>query len=323
MTGFRSNGFTRQFELDWPIVQAPMGGVAGPELAAAVANAGGLGMLPVWTMPPADGAEAIRVTRALTSGSFGVNVRADLVQLDVIGAAIDAGASIVHLFWGDPTPCVPPIRAAGARMMVTVGDPEIARVALDAGAQVLVAQGVEAGGHVFGTTPLRALLDAVVPLAGEVPVLAAGGLTDAEDVADVMSRGAAGAVLGTRFVATEESNAHADYKRLLIEAGGGDATVLSECFEIGWSGAPHRHLKNGTFSAWEAAGAPEPGQRPGEGDIVLRAGGSEIPRYSVMPPQRGMSGDIADAVLYAGTGVGKIRDCPTAAEVLSRLTAGL
>lgn len=323
MTRFSGNTFTRLFELDWPIAQAPMATIAGPELVAAVANAGGLGMLPVWTLAPDEAAAAIRATQGLTSRSFGVNVRADLVQRDVLHAAIDAGASIVHLFWGDPAPSVASMGESNVKLMVTVADPEAARRALQAGASVLVAQGVEAGGHVYGTTPLRDLLDTVVPLAGEVPVLAAGGLGDAQDVAAVLAQGAAGALLGTRFVATEESDAHPDYKRLLVEAEGAGATALSECFDIGWPEAPHRHLVNTTFLDWQAAGEPVTGGRPGEGDVILHAGELEIPRYSVMPPQRGMSGSVADAVLYAGTGVGKIRNCRNAADVVRELAAGL
>jgi len=322
MTSFTGNRFTREFALDLPIVQGPMGGVAGPELVAAVCNAGGLGILPVWVLPADEVAEAVAATRRLTDRSFGVNIRADLAQLDHIRTAIDAGVSLIHLFWGDPSASLGPIRAAGARMMCTIGDPDAARAALDAGAIALVAQGVEAGGHVLGEIPLAELLDAVLPIAGDVPVLAAGGLADAADVASVMARGAAGALLGTRFVATEESQAHDDYKRALLEAGA-DATARSECFDIGWREAPHRHLVNDTFVDWDRAGRPAPGARPGEGDTVLRLGELDIPRYSVMPPERGMTGDIRAAVLYAGTGVDRVRDCPPAAAVVRALASRL
>jgi len=158
----------------------------------------------------------------------------------------------------------------------------------------------------------------VLPLAGEVPVVAAGGLANAEDVATVMRLGASAALLGTRFVATRESMAHDDYKQALLEAGA-DATARSECFEIGWPNAPHRHLHNDTHDAWERAGRPAPGNRPGEGETILRMGDAEIPRYSVVPPQQGMTGDVRAAVLYAGTGVERIRDCPAASAVIREL----
>jgi len=322
MTNFTSTPFTRDFALDVPIVQGPMGGAAGPELVAAVCNAGALGILPVWFLGANEVADQVSATRTLTDRAFAVNIRADLQQLDHIQAAIDAGVSIIHLFWGDPAASMAPIRAAGARMLCTIGDPDAARAALDAGAVALVAQGVEAGGHVLGEMPLQNLLEAVLPIAGDVPVLAAGGLADAADVAAVMALGASGALLGTRFAATEESLAHDDYKQALMEAGT-NATARSECFEIGWADAPHRHLVNDTYLQWDRAGRPGRGARPGEGDTVLRFGELEIPRYSVMPPERGMTGDIRAAVLYAGTGVERVRDCPPAATVVRELASRL
>lgn len=276
-------------------------------------------MLPVWFLAPEQVAQTVRETRELTARNFGVNLRADLAQIDQIIAATDEGVSVVHLFWGDPAACMA-IRRAGVRMICTVGNADAARVALDAGADALIAQGVEAGGHVLGETLLRDLLHSVVPIAGEVPVVAAGGLATAEDVAEIMSLGASGALLGTRFVATRESNAHDDYKQALLEAGV-DSTVRSECFDIGWPNAPHRHLGNATYTAWERAGRPAAGARPGEGETILRIGDVEVPRYSVMPPERGMVGDVRAAAMYAGTGVERISDCPDASTVVRDLAS--
>jgi NAD(P)H-dependent flavin oxidoreductase YrpB (nitropropane dioxygenase family) len=320
MNRFQGNTFTRDFGIRLPIVQGPMGAVAGPELVAAVSNAGGLGVLPVWTLPADRVADEVGRTRSLTTRPFGANFRADLEQTDHIRAALEAGVSIIHLFWGDPGPSMELVRRAGVKMMATVGDAQAARMAVDAGADALIAQGVEAGGHVLSEIPLRTLLEQVLAVAREVSVIAAGGLVDAEDVKEMLSLGAAGVLLGSRFVTTDESLAHDEYKQALVEAGEG-ATARSECFEIDWPDAPHRHLKNATFTAWDAAGRPGPGARPGEGDVVLRAGADEIPRYSVMPPQRGMTGDIRGAVLYAGSGVGRIHSCAPAADVVSELAS--
>ena len=142
MTDYSGNNFTRKFNLRVPIVQGPMGGVAGPELVAAVANAVGLGILPIWHQPAQMAARAIAETQALTDSAFGVNLRADLVQIEHIRTALDAGVSIIHLFWGDPSDSMGQIDAAGARMIATIGDAEAAKVALDAGASALIAQGV-------------------------------------------------------------------------------------------------------------------------------------------------------------------------------------
>lgn len=322
MAGPSGNRFTREFALDVPIVQGAMGGVAGPELVAAVCNAGGLGVLPVWMLEPHLVGQAVRATQALTGRSFAVNIRADLVQVDHIRAAIDAGASIVHLFWGDPSASMAPIDEAGVPMICTVGDAEAARIAVDAGASALIAQGVEAGGHVLGETPLEVLLGSILPVAEGVPVVAAGGLVDASDVARVMALGASGALLGTRFALTVEAEAHDDYKRALLEAGA-DSTVRSECFDVGWPEAPHRHLKNDTYIAWDEAGRPRSGHRPGEHEAVLRMGGEALPRYSVVPALRGMTGDVRASALYAGTGVGRITDCPSVRELVTDLASML
>lgn len=324
MTGTLETGFTRLFGLHYPIVQGPMGGVSGPGLVAAVANAGGLGVLPIWVFEePEHAAYVVRETQSLTDRPFAVNLRADLVQLDHIHAALDAGVSIIHLFWGDPAPSMAPVRAGGARMIATVGDAGAARAAVDAGASALIAQGVEAGGHVLGETPLRDLLPSVIEVAGDVPVIAAGGLADADDVARVIAQGAAGALLGTRFAASEESDAHDEYKRLLMGAPEG-ATVRSLCFDLEWPDAPHRTLRNSTFAAWERAGFPAPGARPGEGDVVLRMpDGMELPRYSAYPPGRGMSGELEAAALYAGTGVDKVREVLPAGEIVRMLSSRL
>jgi len=186
----------------------------------------------------------------------------------------------------------------------------------------LIAQGVEAGGHVLGATPLKQLLDSVVPLAGEVPVIAAGGLADADDVSAAMALGASGVLLGTRFVATRESAAHQLYKEALLAAGA-DSTVRTQCFDGGWPNAPHRVLRNTTFDAWTDAGQPPSGKRPGEDEVVLQLGSLQFARYSAMHPMQGMTGDIEAACMYAGMGVGRIMDCPSAAEVMTQLRKGL
>ncbi len=155
-----------------------MGGAAGSELAAAVSNAGAPGSIPIWTVAPEAATDIIKATSALTDRPFTVNVRADLGQVSHVRSALDGGVRLVHLFWGDPTPYVRAIRAARARVIVTVANSDEAKQALDAGADILIAQGWEAGGHVRGNLTTLALVPTVVDLAGPVPVLAAGGIID-------------------------------------------------------------------------------------------------------------------------------------------------
>jgi NAD(P)H-dependent flavin oxidoreductase YrpB (nitropropane dioxygenase family) len=300
-----------------------MGGVAGPRLVAAVAGAGGLGMLPIWTAPAERVGPSLDETRALTDAPFAVNLRADLAMHDHIAAAVDHGVTIIHTFWGDPSESARTVRRLGARLMVTVSDADTTKAALDAGAVALVAQGVEAGGHVFGTTPLAELLPLVADLAGATPVAAAGGLVTAEDAIAAFRLGASAAAFGTRFAATEQSDAHPDYKAALVAAGEG-ATAHTLCFDGGWPDAPHRVLANSTLRAWDAAGRPPPGERPGEGEVIMSAAeGRTIQRYAVTMPIRGMTGDTEAAALYAGDGVGRVDRVVSAATFVSETAEAL
>ena len=312
----RTERFITQFALDLPIVQGPMGGISGPRLVAAVAEAGALGILPIWHLDLQRARTAIAETFASTQRTFAVNLRADLRQLDHIACAFDAGVTDFHLFWGDPAALMSAIRRGRGRMIATVSDADTTKAALDSGALALIAQGGEAGGHVFGSAPLNALLEEVLGLAGDTPVIAAGGLTDSSDVVDVLDQGAAGALLGTRFVATPESDAHEVYHRALIAAQAAD-TVRTCCFDISWPNAPHRVLRNSTYRIWENAGMPAAGARPGEHESVATiAGRAEFPRYHAHPPTKAMTGDVEAMTLYAGTGVTKITSIRSAAEIV-------
>lgn len=308
--------FARSFQLLTPVMQAPMAGIAGPRLVAAATNSGALGNLPIWFLSVEGAKKAIRDVRAQTSRPFAVNLRADLDQGDLIKAAAEEGVRLFHLFWGDPQSSSAAIRNVNGRLIATVADRDQALAALDAGAQALVAQGVEAGGHVFGIVPVRQLVRTVVESAGPVPVLAAGGIASKEDVAEMFDLGAAGVVLGTSLVVTEESEAHHYYRQAILNAHAGD-TVLSECFDGLWPNAPHRTLINSTYRMWRDAGFPRRGTRPGEQDIVMRGPeGVLIPRYHASTATVEMTGELEAAALYAGTGVGRIGSARSVASLL-------
>ncbi|MEM8766838.1 MAG: nitronate monooxygenase [Pseudomonadota bacterium] len=315
--------FRELFRLDVGLVQGPMGGVAGPKLVAAVSNAGALGVLPIWARDPAGARRLMERTSALARRPYAVNLRADLVQTAHVAEALAADITLFHLFWGDPAATAREILAGGGRFIATVGDAEAARIALDAGACALVAQGVEAGGHVLSETPLEALLAEVLPLAAETPVLAAGGIVTPEDAARALVLGASGVLCGSRFVASDESEAHDDYKLALVEAGA-DATVRSLCYDLGWSEAPHRTLVTETYRRWAAAGAAPMGDRPGEEDVMFTtAEGTAIPRYFVAPPAQGMQGQVLEGALYAGSGVERISATRSAADLVADFAAVL
>jgi nitronate monooxygenase len=259
--------------------------------------------------------------RELTKRPFLVNY---ILAFDPVSlaAALNAGAPVIQFSWGLPTiEMMSAARAAGAKVGVQIGNVAGARAALDLGADYLVCQGTEAGGHVQSSAPLYDLLPALLDEAKETPVLAAGGIGNGQKIRKALMAGASGAMLGTRFVATQESRAHADYKSAILQAHAKD-TALSVCFQDGWPGATHRALRNETFVRWEAAGCPAIGKRPGEGDVLAtHADGTKVLRYNSYTPGSDLKGTVSELVLYAGQSVDDVKDLPGAGELVRRLWA--
>lgn len=310
---------TRALGIEAPIIQAPMGGASCPALAAAVSNAGGLGMLALSWAGADDTRALIAQTRALTDRPFGVNLVLARPQEERLAVCLAAGVSIVSLFWGDPAPFAERIHAAGALLIHTAASAADAGHAAAAGADVIVAQGWEAGGHVRGEVATLPLLGAVLDAVGEVPVAAAGGIADGRALAAALAMGAGGAWIGTRFLASEEATIHPHYRQRLLAASETD-TAHTTLFDIGWPDAPHRVLRNATVEAWEAAGRPKPGDRPGEGEIIARtAEGAPVPRYASATPRPGAVGDIEAMSLWAGQGVAQVRRTQPAGDIVREL----
>jgi NAD(P)H-dependent flavin oxidoreductase YrpB (nitropropane dioxygenase family) len=305
-----STEFTRLVGCRVPIQQAAMGRIAGPALAAAVAGAGGLGMIPQFGRQPA--AERLawlagNATGAVGMGFFAAEVERDLESFDAAARSL----RVVEVFWGAPrADWVRRIHDGGALAFWQVGTPAEAVAAADAGCDAVIAQGVEAGGHVRGTLPLLALLDATLP-ALDVPVIAAGGISTGRAMAAALAAGASAVRIGTRFAATRESDAHPEFVRALIAAGGDD-TVLTTAFSAGWPDAPHRVLRR----AVEDAGAADAGV---VGRVVDGDRSWDVPRWGVDPPTRWTEGAITAMAMYAGQGVGSVRDVPAAAAVVEAL----
>ena len=296
--------------IEQPIVQAPVGPAAVPRLAAAVSNAGALGTVSLsWA---ADVASVIRATAALTSRPFGGNLVLAWDQHRRLDEALGAGLRIVSLTWGDPAPYVGRVHDADG-----VQDQP-------AGVDVVVAQGWEAGGHVWGAIATLPLVPAVVDAVAPVPVIAAGGIGDARGVAAVLALGAQAAWLGTRFLLAEEAPVHEDYRRGLIAATETEAQWYASLYDVGWPDAPHRVIRNSTATAWEAAGRPDPGGRPGEGEeIARRPSGEPIVRYSSALPVEGTTGDIEALSLWAGQSVALAKRTQPAADIVAELTSRL
>lgn len=314
----RAQALMALFGLKYPIFEAPHGRVTNPDLAIAVSNAGAMGALALLANPD-EARDAVSRVKSATKGPFFINyiLRNEPVSLR---AALDAGVPIVQFSWGMPTKeMVSAIRASGAKLGMQVTSAECARVALDLGSDYLVCQGTEAGGHVQANRGLHETLPDVLSEARQVPVVASGGIGNGQGIRKALLAGASAAMLGTRFVATAESNAHPAYKQAIIAAHAKD-TALTTCFQDGWPNAPHRALRNRTFVMWDAAGCPPPGKRPGEGDVVAtKPDGSRVLRYATEAPRQGFVGPVTEGLLYAGLGVDLIKDLPSAGELVGRL----
>jgi NAD(P)H-dependent flavin oxidoreductase YrpB (nitropropane dioxygenase family) len=296
-----------------PIQLAVMGGGTGrPELAVAVSQAGGLGMLSS-TFPLPVG-EQLRWVQARTQKPVGVGFFAFDVPNRLEELELAAGqAEVVDIFWGDPDPVVVErIHDGGALAFWQVGSLDEGLAAGDAGCDAVVAQGVEAGGHLRGTTTLLTLLEQIVP-ALAVPVIAAGGIATGRALAAALNAGAVAARVGTRFLASAESGAHPDYIAALLSARRDD-TVRTTAFGQGWSDAPHRVLR----TALEQAAA-------GEGDVVGQAAYGDrrwdVMRWSSQPPTDFITGVVGAMAMYAGSGTGDIADVPSAARIVENMMA--
>jgi nitronate monooxygenase len=289
-----------------PLVLAPMGSVSGGALAAAVSRAGGLGLLGAgygdadWIRREFQRAEGARVGVGFITWSLAK--RPELLDL-----ALGYKPCAVMLSFGDPRPFADKIRASGAKLICQVQSLALAREALVAKPDVLVAQGAEAGGH-GAERSLFALLPAVKDLAGNIPVLAAGGIADRRGYEAARALGADGVLVGTRFIAAEESLSAPAAKQRVVRASG-DATVRTTVFDIvrgydGWGAFTGRALRNKFSDAWHGR----------EAALRERAQAERQTYYAAAERQ-----DFDTAVIFAGEGVDLIDAVLPASEIVRRL----
>lgn len=285
--------FTQMFGCRFPLQQAGIGGMTSPELAIAVAGAGGLGML-TGTV----GHEALsgQLDVLPPDLAIGVNFLVPFLERAALEEA-SARSPLVEFFWGDPdAELIAAANSGGARVGWQVGSADEARAARDAGCDVIVSQGVEAGGHVRGALGLLPLLDEVRAVV-DLPIIAAGGIGTGRAMLAALAAGADAVRVGTRFMAATESIAHPAYVAALINSTGSD-TIVTTAFGDGWPDAPHRVLK----SAIAAAHAQ------GEAHSM----GPDWPTSSSV-------GAVEGRALYAGQSVGAVLARQPAAEIVAEL----
>jgi nitronate monooxygenase len=310
---------TSMLGIEVPLLQAPIGSATSIELAAAVSAAGALGMLAMTWRDVSEIRRMLRDVATLTTRPVAVNLVLQWDMSERLEVCLEEGARVVSFFWGDPTPYVPVVHAAEGIVLHTVGSVAEARRAVAAGVDVLVAQGAEAGGHVRGTVSTMVLVPSIVDAVGtSVPVIAAGGIADGRGLAAALMLGAAGVMMGTRFLVADEADVHTDYAEALCRAVAEDADYTT-LFEEGWPEAPHRVLANSTLREWEAAGSPARGSRPGESEPVAWSGGAPLLRYSDSIPTRSADGDVERLAMYAGQSVGLVSRCEPAATIVETI----
>lgn len=303
-----------------PLMLAGMGGVSRSELVAAVTEAGAFGFLGMVREPLALIEREVAQVRQRTALPFGVNLIPAATPGPLLRAQVDLlialQVPVVSLFWDVDADVIARLRAAGITVMHQIGSASEALQAQEAGAQALIAQGVEAGGHVRGRQPLAELLPEVLAVA-DVPVAAAGGLADGRDVARVLAQGAQAAVLGTALMATHESFAHDAHKQRLVAAQAGD-TVLTEDFHIHWP--PHAAVRVLASSVTRRERG-DPFAADAQRTVIGDEEGRPIYLFSTDSPLRSMTGDFEAMALYAGQGVDRITAIEPAGERLRRIAA--
>jgi NAD(P)H-dependent flavin oxidoreductase YrpB (nitropropane dioxygenase family) len=316
--------FCELFGIEYPIVCAGMGNIALANLAAAVSEAGGLGTIAMPGMSPDAMAAEISAARKITAKPIVVNQLIPFLRPGILEMLAKQPISAVTLFWGDPAEHIPACKALGLKVIWQCGSALEAAAAKRAGADAIIAQGFEAGGHVRAVVTTFALIPEVRDTIGDTPMLAAGGISDGRGLVAALALGADGAVFGTRFLASREASAHRDYKQAVLDAHASD-TVHTKLFDIGWPDAAHRVIRTPLVEAWERAGNPASPNREGEGEVIarLRLGSIDatLPRYSVNPPSESVEGDISGLPFYAGQSVSMIDKIESAGEIVRRIAS--
>jgi NAD(P)H-dependent flavin oxidoreductase YrpB (nitropropane dioxygenase family) len=321
------------FGIEHPIFSVGFAAGAGPELAAAVSNAGGLGVVGGSGFPPEYLRERIAKTRELTDRPFGVNlIIAGMDDPDTAAALLERfetivaeGVPLVVLFEGDPAPFVEAARGSGVKVFIQVGSTVAARAAAEAGVDGVIAQGFEAGGHVAARHSLAVTVPTVVDAVAPLPVLASGGIADGRGLAAALALGAQGVSLGTVFVATDEAFVLDEFKQRIVESSADDTYYSDFLFDVGWPGVPHRMLKSRAYDEWIAAGAPPSGERPREGETIgvnrRPWGDVDVPRWASFMLTPWFEGDAELGPMWAGESVELVKEIRPAGEVVRRIAA--
>jgi NAD(P)H-dependent flavin oxidoreductase YrpB (nitropropane dioxygenase family) len=320
--------FTEQYGLKVPFINAGMAFIATAPLARAVCKAGGMGMLGSAAMPPDVLKAAIRDIKAADPMCFGVDIIARFSGIEHIQVCVAEKVPVVVFFWDDaPDEWLSRLRAAGCHIWFQVGSVDEAKAALRCGAQGLVVQGSEAGGHNRASATTLSLLPAVIDAVPSVPIVAAGGIADGRTVAAVLALGADAVWVGTRLLASFEAYAHPQYKDRVVAASVGD-TARHLIFGPEFPDASTRGLRNRVVREWERRDDPPPYKVVPDSELPVighaRLYGKDFPmkRFCGFPPTPEFMGDLEEMSLLAGESVGQTKRLMSAASIIDEMIGG-
>ena len=300
-----------------PIQQAPMGSVSRPALAVAVADAGGVGSITAMGLTAVELDKVLAGLAAQTRGVLAANFLTEDIDRDAVAAAA-ARVRIVDFFWADPDPVlIDLVHRGGALACWQAGSLDEAKAAADGGCDVVAVQGIEAGGHIRGRSPLLPLLESVL---GQLdrPVLAAGGIGDGRAFASVLGMGAAGARVGTRFVATDESGAHPAYKQAVAGAIAG-STEITGAFSVCplCATVPRARVLRSCVHALRELAGDTAGETTVGGQRITLAKGHGL------PPGAAATGHIGAMAMYAGESAAAVPAVEPVAQVIQSWCAAV
>jgi enoyl-[acyl-carrier protein] reductase II len=319
---------TRQYRLRVPFINAGMAFIATPPLVRAVCSAGGMGMLGSAAMPPDVLQAAIGEIKAGDPTAYGITIIARFSGIEHIEVCIAEKVPVVVFFWDDPPDeWLSRLRGAGIHVWFQVGSVAEARAAHRRGAQALVVQGSEAGGHNRASAATFSLLPAVIDAVDSIPVVAAGGIADGRTVAAALALGAEAVWVGTRLIASFEANAHPEYKDRIVAAGVED-TARHLIFGPEFPDASTRGLRNRIVREWERRDNPPPYKSVPDSELPVigqaHLYGQEVPmkRFCGFPPTPEFTGDLEEMSLLAGESVGQTRQLMSAANIIDEMMDG-
>ncbi len=314
---------TKAYGFEVPIISAGMAFVATADLPIAVSKAGGLGVMSGSGLPPDYlKAQIQKMKMALGNKPFGVNFIPRFIQIDHIEACIIEKVPVVVFFWDDvPPQYLSRLKANNIKIWVQIGSHAEAQAAVKAGFDAIIVQGLEAGGHNRSSASLFSLLPNIKKAVAPIPVIASGGIADGQGLAAALTLGAQAVSVGTRFLATNEANAHAEYKKRVVDAEVHD-TVRHNIFGFDFPDATVRGIRNKIVAEWEGKDNPAPylGKEPNSFPIIgENKTMGPIRKFSGVLPTPETTGDFEQMSLLAGESVGLIKDIKPAAEVVRQM----